>query len=51
VDALVADLAAIADANAARTLSAAVKNLETFNTGIAALKKKYPATIADAKLK
>jgi hypothetical protein len=51
VDALVADLAAIADANAARSLSAGVKNLETFNTGIAALKKNYPATIADAKLK
>ncbi len=50
VDALIADLAAIADANAGRTLPAAAKNLTTFNTGIAALKKNYPDKTANAKL-
>ena len=51
MDSLVADLAAIADANAGRMLTAAAKNLDAFNTGIAALKKNYPAKTADAKLK
>lgn len=50
VDALIAGLAAIAEANAARTLSAAAKNLETFNSGLAALKKNYPEKTANAKL-
>jgi len=50
VDALVADLAAIAEANAARTLSAAAKNVESFNTGLAALKKNYTDKTANAKL-
>lgn len=51
VDALVADLAAIADANAGRTLPAAAKNLDAFNTALAALKKNYPDKTANAKLK
>ncbi len=50
VDALIADLAAIADANAARTLSAAAKNLASFNTGLAALKRNYPEKTANSKL-
>lgn len=49
VDALIADLAAIADANASRALSAAAKNLESFNAGIAALKKNYPEKTANAR--
>ena len=51
VDALVAALAAIADANAGRTLPDAAKNLDAFNTGIAALKKNFPEKTANAKLK
>jgi hypothetical protein len=51
VDALVAALASIADANAGRTLPAAAKNLDAFNTGIAALKKNFPEKTANAKLK
>jgi hypothetical protein len=51
VDALVIDLAAIGEANAARTLDAAKKNLATFDAGLAALKKNYPEKTANAKLK
>jgi hypothetical protein len=51
VDALIADLAVIADANAGRTLSTAGKNLDAFNATLADLKKNYPAKIADAKSK
>ena len=50
VDALVKDLAAIADANAARTLDAAAANVKSFNAGLAALKKNYPEKTANAKL-
>ena len=50
VDALIADLAAIAEANAARTLSTAAKNLDAFNTALAALKKNFPDKTANAKL-
>lgn len=50
VDALLADLTAIADANAGRTLSTAAKNLETFNANFTALKKNYPDKTANAKL-
>ncbi|MES2572542.1 MAG: hypothetical protein V4710_21140, partial [Verrucomicrobiota bacterium] len=41
-DALIKDLGVIAEANAARTLSVAAKNLESFNSGLAALQKNYP---------
>ena len=51
VDALVAALAAIADSNAGRTLPDAAKNLDAFNTGIAALKKNFPEKTANAKRK
>jgi hypothetical protein len=50
VDALLKDLAAIHEANAARTLKDAAKNLESFNSGLAALKKNYPEKTANAKL-
>lgn len=50
VDTLVADLTAIAEANASRTLSAAAKNLETFNSNLTALKKNFPEKTANAKL-
>ena len=50
VEALVKDLAAIAEANAERKLTAAAKNLDSFNTGMAAFKKNYPDKIANAKL-
>jgi hypothetical protein len=50
VDALTADLAKIAEANANRTLKDASKSLETFNSGLAALKKNYPDKTANAKL-
>lgn len=50
VDALLKDLAAVAGANAARTLDAAAASLESLNAGLAALKKAYPAKVADAKL-
>jgi hypothetical protein len=50
VDALVADLAAIADANAGRALNVATKNLETFNASLATLKRNYPEKTANAKL-
>lgn len=49
VDALVNELAAIADANAARTLPAAKANFESFNSGLSALKKNYPDKIGNAK--
>jgi len=49
-EALVKDLAAIADANAARTLPAAKANLDSFNTGLAALKQNYSDKTANAKL-
>jgi len=51
VDTLVKDLAAIAAANAARTLADANANLDSFNTGLATLKKNYPDQTANAKLK
>jgi hypothetical protein len=50
VDALVKDVDAIAQANAARELSDAAKSLEAVNTGLAALKKNYPDKTANAKL-
>jgi hypothetical protein len=50
VDALVKDLAAIGEANAARTLNAAAANVKSFNAGLAALKKNYPEKTANAKL-
>jgi hypothetical protein len=50
VDALVKELAAIAEANAARTLDAAADNVKAFNAGLAALKKNYPDKTANAKL-
>jgi hypothetical protein len=50
VDALVKDLAAICEANAARTLKAAAANVKSFNAGLAALKKNYPEKTANAKL-
>lgn len=50
VDALVKDLAAIAEANAARALDAAAANVKSFNTDLAALKKNYPEKTANAKL-
>ncbi len=49
VDALLADLAAISRANAARTLSTAAKNIETFRATLAEVKKSYPGEIANAK--
>jgi hypothetical protein len=51
VEGLVKDLATIAEANAARTLSSAKANLESFNAGLAAVKKNYPDKVANAKLK
>ncbi len=51
VEALIKDLGAIAEANAARTLSAANANLQSFNAGLAALKKNFPDKTANAKLK
>jgi hypothetical protein len=50
VDALIADLAAIARANAARKLGDAAKNLDSFNAGLAKLRQNYPPTTANAKL-
>jgi hypothetical protein len=49
VDALAGELAKIAEANANRTLNDAAKALETFNTGLTALKKNYPDKTANAK--
>jgi hypothetical protein len=49
VDALVKELAAIGEANAARNLSAGKTNLASFNTAFAALKKNYPEKTASAK--
>ncbi len=50
VDALIIHLDAIAEANAARTLGDAAKDVESFNAGIASLKAMYPETTANAKL-
>jgi hypothetical protein len=50
VDTLVKDLAAIAEANAARTLDVAAANVKSFNAGLAALKKNFPEKVANAKL-
>lgn len=49
VDALVSELAVIAEANAARKLAEAKPKLEFFNAGFAALKQNYPAKIAGGK--
>ena len=49
VDALVKYLAAIAEANAARTLDAAAANVKSFNEGLAALKKNFPEKTTNAK--
>jgi hypothetical protein len=50
VDALVADLAAIARANAARRLPDAAPNAASFHAAFAKLKQNYPAAVAAAKL-
>jgi hypothetical protein len=50
VDVLVKDLAAIAEANAARALDKAAENVKSFNAGLAALKKNFPEKTANAKL-
>jgi hypothetical protein len=50
VDTLVADLDAIADANARRTLTDAAKSLDHFDSALISLKKQYPEKTANAKL-
>jgi hypothetical protein len=50
VEALIQDIADIAEANAARTLADAKAKVEAVNKGIAALKKHYPEKTANAKL-
>ncbi len=45
VDALVADLTAIAHANAARRLPDAAKNVESLNAGLLKLAQHYPSTV------
>jgi len=50
IEATIKDVAAIAQANAARTLADAKANLEALNKGIDALKKNYPEKTANAKL-
>lgn len=50
VEALVKEVTAIAEANAARTLADAKSNLEALNKCIDALKENYPEKTANAKL-
>jgi hypothetical protein len=50
VDTLVADLAAIARANATRKLSDAAGNLASVHSGLAELRQTYPASVSNARL-
>jgi hypothetical protein len=50
VEGIIKDVAAIAEANAARELAKAKANVEAVNKGIDALKKNYPEKTANAKL-